>query len=183
MVDRLMAPIALFYGSTNGHTAAIAGQIKRMLDDRYALPGGEIVELFDLAAFYLADAAEFDRLILGAPTWHTGQLQRDWEVAIDELAELDLRGVRVALFGLGDQVGYPDTFGDALFFIADWLRRSGATLVGQWPVAGYTFNASWAVEGDQFLGVMLDEDNQPELTAGRLDVWLAQVATAFGLDR
>ena len=176
-----MASIGLFFGSTNGHTADIAQEIKRILDDRYAPPGGEVVELFDLAEFYLADAAEFDRLILGAPTWHTGQLQRDWEVAIDELAELDLRGVRVALFGLGDQVGYPDTFGDALFFIADWLRRSGATLVGQWPVAGYTFSASWAMENGRFLGLMLDEDNQPDLTAGRLDAWLAQVATAFDL--
>ena len=176
-----MASIALFYGSTNGRTAAIAWQIKRMLDDRYAPPGGEIVQLFDLAEFSLADAGEFDRLILGVPTWHTGQLQRDWEFAITESDELDLRGVRAALFGLGDQVGYPDTFGDALFFVADWLRSSGATLVGKWPVAGYTFNSSWAMERGRFLGLMLDEDNQPDLTAGRLDAWLAQVATAFNL--
>jgi flavodoxin I len=176
-----MASIGLFYGSTNGHTAVIAQEIKRVLDDRYALPGGEVVELFDLAEFYLADAAEFDRLILGVPTWNTGQLQRNWEAAIDELDELDLRGVRAALFGLGDQVGYPDSFGDALFFVADRLRSCGATLVGQWPVAGYTFNASWAMEDGRFLGLMLDEDNQPELTAGRLDAWLAQVAAVFNL--
>lgn len=176
-----MTSIALFYGSTNGHTAAIARQIKRMLDDRYAPPGDEIVELFDLAEFYLADAAEFDRLILGVSTWNTGQLQRDWQAAIDELDGLDLRGVRAALFGLGDQVSYPDTFGDALFFVADLVRSNGARLVGQWPVAGYTFNSSWAMERGRFLGLMLDEDNQPDLTAGRLDAWLAQVATAFNL--
>ena len=176
-----MASIGLFFGSTNGHTAAIAQEIKRVLDDRYARQGGETVELFDLAECYLADAAEFDRLILGVPTWNTGQLQRDWETAIDELDELDLTGVRAALFGLGDQVGYPDTFGDALFFVADRLRDRGATLVGEWPVAGYTFSASWAMENGRFLGLMLDEDNQPDLTAGRLDAWLAQVATAFDL--
>jgi len=176
-----MAPIGLFYGSTNGHTAAVARQIKQMLDDRYAAPGGEVVELFDLAEFYLADAAEFAYLILGVPTWNVGQLQRDWEAAIDELDELDLTGVRAALFGLGDQLGYPDTFGDALFFVADRLRSRGAELVGQWPTAGYSFSGSWAEEGGRFLGLMLDEDNQPELTAGRLSAWLAQVAAAFDL--
>ncbi len=176
-----MASIGLFFGSTNGHTAAIARQIKQILDDRYAPPGGEVVELFDLAEFYLADAAGFDRLILGAPTWNMGQLQRDWEAAIGELDELDLSGVRAALFGLGDQVGYPDSFGDALFFVADRLRSRGATLVGEWPVAGYTFGASWAVEDGRFLGLMLDEDNQPDLTAARLATWLEQVALEFGL--
>jgi flavodoxin long chain len=176
-----MALIGLFFGSTNGHTAAIARKIKQILDDRYAPPGGEVVELFDLAEFYLADATEFDRLILGVPTWNVGQLQRDWEAAIDELDELDLRGVRAALFGLGDQAGYPDTFGDALFFVGDRLRRRGAMLVGEWPVAGYTFNASWAMEDDRFLGLMLDEEHQPELTAGRLATWLEQVAYEFGL--
>jgi flavodoxin len=81
------------------------------------------------------------------------------------------------------RLGYPETFGDALFFIADRLRSRGATLVGQWPVAGYDFSGSWAVEEGHFLGLMLDEDNQPELTAPRLADWLAQLAAEFALQR
>lgn len=50
-----MAQIGLFYGSTNGHTATIAQQIKQKLDDRYAAPGDEVDRAFDLAACYLAD--------------------------------------------------------------------------------------------------------------------------------
>lgn len=176
-----MAVIGLFYGSTGGATAAVARQIKQMLDERFAPAGEEIVELFDLAEYYLADAADFERLIFGVPTWNVGQLQRDWEAAIDELDELDLTGVRIALFGLGDQVGYPDTFGDALFFVADRLRSRGATLVGRWPVDGYAFSGSWAVEDGELLGLLLDEENQAELTAPRLAAWLAEVAAAFGL--
>lgn len=175
--------IGLFFGSTTGRTAAVAQQIKQALDAAYAPPGEELVEIFDLAEYYLADAAAFDRLILGAPTWNVGQLQRDWEAAIDELDELDLHGVQAALFGLGDQAGYPETFGDALFFIADRLRSRGAILVGQWPVTGYDFSGSWAVEEGHFLGLMLDEDNQPELTAPRLADWLAQLAAEFALQR
>ena len=176
-----MASIGLVYGSTNGHTARVAQQIKTLLDDRFAPAGAEIVELFDLAEFYLEDVTGFDFLICGAPTWNTGQLQRDWEAAIDELDALDLTNVKAAVFGLGDQVGYPDTFGDALFFVADHLRSRGAILVGHWPVTGYDFTSSWAVEDGQFLGLMLDEDNQSELTEARLEAWLDDVATAFQL--
>lgn len=176
-----MTPIGLFYGSTTGATARIAQMVKEMLDER-AAPGAALVELFDLAELYLEEAASFDLLICGAPTWNVGQLQRDWERAIDELDALDLTGVRAAVFGLGDQIGYPDTFGDALFFVADRLRSRGAALVGAWPVDGYTFASSWAVEEGRFVGLMLDEDNQPELTALRLRRWVAQILDELKLD-
>ena len=103
------------------------------------------------------------------------------DMSIDELDELDLHGVQAAVFGLGDQAGYPETFGDALFFIADRLRSRGAILVGQWPVAGYDFSGSWAVEEGHFLGLMLDEDNQPELSEARLAAWSRQIVGEFGL--
>ena len=150
-----MSRIGLFFGSTDGHTAAAAARLKEML--------------------------EFPCLILGAPTWNHGQLQRDWERVIDEFAGLDLSGKRAAVFGLGDQVGYPNTFADALFFVADQLREAGAQLVGGWPVAGYDFRASWAVEDGQFLGLVLDEDNQPALTEERLDAWSRQIMREFDL--
>ena len=80
---------------------------------------------------------------------------------LDEFDGLDLSGKRAALFGLGDQVGYPDTFADAIFFVADKLRQQGATLVGAWPAAGYTFHSSWAREDDRFLGLVLDDTTSP----------------------
>ena len=114
------------------------------------------------------------------PTWNTGQLQRDWEGVIDEFDSLDLTGKRVALFGLGDQIGYPDTFADALFFVADRVRARGGELVGAWPADSYQFDGSWAYEDGHFLGLVLDEDNQPDLTVPRLETWLAQLWREFG---
>ena len=174
-----MPRIGIFYGSTDGHTAAAAAELKTLLD-ALALPAGEAgVELFDIADYYLEEMLDFDCLVLGIPTWHHGQLQRDWEAVLEEFDTLDLSGKRAAVFGLGDQHGYPDTFADAIFFLADKLRRQGAVLVGAWPTHGYTFNVSWAAEDNRFLGLVLDEHNQPDLTAPRIAAWSQQLWHEF----
>jgi flavodoxin I len=171
--------IGIFYGSTDGHTAAAAAELKKELDAFIAPAGEEGVELFDIADYYLEEMLDFDCLVLGIPTWNHGQLQRDWEDVLEEFDALDLNGKRAAVFGLGDQHGYPDTFGDAIFFLADKLRQQGAALVGAWPVEGYAFNASWAAEDGRFLGLVLDEHNQPDLTAPRLAAWSHQIWQEF----
>jgi flavodoxin I len=169
--------IGLFYGSTNGNTAAVAQMIQREFEQT----AGIKVELFDVADYYLEEMSDFDFLILGIPTWDVGQLQRDWESIIDEFDEIALDGKVAALFGLGDQVGYPDTFGDALFFLADKLESRGARLVGKWPTHSYGFSGSWALRDGEFLGLMLDEDNQRQLTEERVSTWVKQLIGEFGL--
>jgi flavodoxin I len=169
--SRNMNQIGLFYGSSDGNTARVAAMVQQAIGQ---MGFGE-VELFDVADYFLESMLEFDYLILGAPTWNTGQLQKDWEAVFEEFDELDFTGKQVALFGLGDQVGYPLTFADALFFIGDKVRERGATLVGRWPTNGYTFRQSWAVEDGMFIGLVLDEHNQPELTQARVAEWVAQL--------
>ncbi|MCX6050037.1 MAG: flavodoxin [Chloroflexi bacterium] len=171
-----MQSIGLFYGSTNGATA----QVAQMIQGEFESTLGTKVELFDIAEFYLESMMDFDDLILGVSTWNIGQLQKDWEAVFEEFDTLDLTGKTIALFGLGDQIGYPDTFLDALFFIADKARERGAHLIGSWPVAGYQFDQSWAVEDGRFIGLALDEDNQRDLTGARVAAWVEQVAMAFG---
>ena len=174
-----MPRIGIFYGSTDGHTAAAAAELKTRLDAFTAPAGGEGAELFDIADYYLEEMLDFDCLVLGIPTWNHGQLQRDWEDVLEEFDTLDLSGKRAAVFGLGDQHGYPDTFADAIFFLADKLRQQGASLIGTWPTDGYTFNTSWAAEDGRFLGLVLDEHNQPGLTTPRLAAWSRQIWQEF----
>ena len=171
--------IGLFYGSTGGATARAAALIQSDFRERYAVEA----ELLDVAEYYLDEMLGFDRLICGIPTWNVGQLQQDWEAVFDELDELDLSGKTAAVFGLGDQFGYPSTFGDAVFFVADKLEARGARLIGGWPTEGYSFDSSWAVRDGRFLGLMLDDDNQPELTPPRLARWIDQLAREFGFDQ
>ncbi len=169
--------IGLFYGSTNGNTTAVA----HLIQQEFREQAGVAIELLDIADYYLEEMLEFDYLIIGIPTWNIGQLQRDWEAVIDEFDDLSLQGKRAAVFGLGDQIGYPDTFGDAVFFLADKLQSQGAHLVGRWPTDGYQFSGSWAVSEGYFLGLMLDEDNQPELTGARVQLWVRQLLGEFEL--
>lgn len=163
--------IGLFFGSSTGATAQAAKSIQARLREQTAWE----VEILDVAEFYLDEMLDFDHLILGIPTWNHGQLQADWEEVIEEFDALDLSGKCVALFGLGDQRGYPQTFGDAVFFLADRVRTQGATLVGRWPADGYAFADSWALENGEFLGLLLDMDNQPELTDARIARWTSQL--------
>ena len=84
-------------------------------------------------------------------------------------------GKVAAIYGLGDQKKYPDEFVDAIGIIHDALVAAGARVVGRWPIAAYEFAASQAVDGEHFLGLALDQINQPVLTEERIDTWLAQI--------
>lgn len=169
--------IGLFFGSTNGNTAAVASLIQR----EFAEQAQVAVQLFDIADYYLEEMLDFDILLLGIPTWNIGQLQRDWDAIIEEFDEIDLQGKQAAIFGLGDQIGYPETFGDALFFLADRLESQGIKLAGSWPTEGYAFSDSWALRDGRFIGLMLDEDNQADQTQARVAAWVRQLCVEFGL--
>lgn len=49
-------------------------------------------------------------------------------------------------------------------------------IVGHWPTAGYHFEASKGLaDDDHFVGLAIDEDRQPELTAERVEKWVKQI--------
>ncbi len=87
----------------------------------------------------------------------------------------------MALFGLGDQVSYSDEFVDALGELYDFVLDCGAETAGRWPVDGYEFNASNAVEDDEFVGLVIDKDNQGNLTEERDAVWVEQIKGEWSL--
>lgn len=171
-----MAEIGLFFGSDEGNTESVARRIQARL-------GEEVVDIHDIADVTQLDFAGYDKIILGIPTWDFGQIQSDWEEFWDDVSEIDFSGKTVALFGLGDQFGYGDFFLDAMGMLHDVVVGNGAAIVGHWPTEGYEFDASKAkLEGrDMFVGLGLDEDQQPELTAGRLNEWCNQIHREFEL--
>lgn len=168
--------IGLFYGSTTGNTESCAELIATRI-------GMDRVELRELANDGLESISNYRYLILGMPTWDYGELQEDWSDVWAELDEIDFSGVNCALFGLGDQVGYGEWFLDAMGALHDKLVSRGAVLTGYWPVEGYSFEGSKALVEDQsqFVGLALDEDSQSDLTADRVERWVPQVMTAFGI--
>ena len=165
--------IGLFYGSTTGMTEDIAYQIQTIAQESYGLDITpiNIIDLDDPNDMFL-----HKRLILGIPTWNYGEYQDDWEMILDKIAGANLNGHTIAMFGLGDQVGYPEFFLDALGMLAKQLQSQGATLIGQWSAEGYKFQASKALlPNGHFIGLGIDEDSEPEKSEERLKAWLAQV--------
>lgn len=72
----------------------------------------------------------------------------------------------MAVFGLGDSIGYGDYFCDAMEEIYNTFKATGARMVGHWPTQGYDHEGSKALLDDStFCGFALDEDNQDDLSA------------------
>ncbi len=52
-------------------------------------------------------------------------------------------------------------------------------IVGSWPINDYSFSSSKAQNGNYFVGLALDEDNESEKTDSRIDKWLEIIKTDF----
>ncbi len=158
--------VGIFFGSTTGTTEGVAERIAEHFD------GAEVTPVADADFSELAD---LDLVILGSSTWGVGDLQEDWEDRIDDLSEVDLSGKSVALFGAGDQEGYPDSFVDSIGILAEAVEGAGAKIVGQIENSGYSFDESKAVRDGKLLGLPIDEDNESDLTDERIANWVKQV--------
>jgi flavodoxin I len=106
-------------------------------------------------------------------------LQDDWDLKFDQLDALNLDGKLVAMFGVGDQFGYPDNYCDAIGIIGSKLEERGAELVGFTDASDYEFSHSLGVEDGVFLGLALDDDNEVALTEERIADWVAQLLEEF----
>ncbi len=164
-----MATVGLFFGSDTGNTEAVAKMIQKQL-------GKKMVDVKDIAKSSQADIEEYSLLLLGIPTWYYGEAQCDWDDFFPTLEEIDFSDKLVAIFGCGDQEDYAEYFLDAMGTIRDIVEAKGGTVVGHWSTEGYSFVASKAMVGDDhFVGLGIDEDRQPELTAERVEKWVNQV--------
>jgi flavodoxin II len=172
----MTAPIGLFYGSSTCYTEMAGEKIRVQL-------GEDLVDIFNINATPIVTAEFYDYLIFGIPTWDYGELQEDWEEIWDEINEVDFTGKKVALYGLGDQIGYPEWFLDAMGYLHSKLVARGAIPCGYWPVDGFSFEASKALtpDGRFFVGLALDEENEFSKSAERIASWCDQIREEFGL--
>ncbi len=160
----------IVYGSMTGNTETVAQNLADKL-------GATAIAASD------ADAAALegcDLLILGASTWGIGDLEDSMADFLSTLADMDVSAANYAVFGLGDAMGYGDSFVDGLADMAAVLEAKSIKRVGNWPTEGYEFGASRGQEGDNFMGLALDEDNESDKTAERLDAWAKQVKEEAG---
>lgn len=172
-VDRskpTLAPgkVMVVYGSSTGNTKNVAEAIKSEMGD-------SVEYVKNITEIHPADLAQFEKVIVGVPTWHIGEIQEDWGAVLPEIEALNFQGKKVACFGLGDGKGYPETYVDAMAELVEKFEKKGAKLVGLWPTDGYDFKKSKAIRDGKFLGLVIDVENQDHLSDKRIKAWVAQL--------
>lgn len=142
-----MDKVHVIYGSTTGMTEAVANKIADAL-------GATAINVS------AADTAAFDAelLVLGSSTWGVGDLQDDWAAKLDEVKG-SFASKKVAVFGLGDSVGFADSYCVAAETIANAAKDAGATLVGDI--------------------LKLDDTNEADQTDGKVAAWVETLKAAL----
>lgn len=175
--DQAAGPkIALIFDTETGHTNQVGCAISR------SFPEG-VVEIYNAAEISHELVEKYDFFIVGTPSSGQGKLADNWQIFL-ESDGLDFSGKTVAVYGLGDQVGYPDDFCSGMGALHARLVELGARSVGAWPAEGYSFRSSTALVNKSFVGLAIDQDNQAELTAPRIASWTSQLASELsGFDQ
>ena len=164
--------IKLIYGSDTGNTELVTEDIVKLLDNVEVTTVGELTP----------EDWDHDKFILGIPTWYDGDLQSDWEEYFEEFKEIDFTGKTVAIFGLGDQLGYEEWFCDGVGILAEVVIKNGGTVIGYTDKdESYDFETTpkSIIKDDVFYGLCIDEDNQGELTQDRLSKWVEQLKLEY----
>ena len=164
-----MKKVGLFYGSDGGATQEVAQRVADKLGD---------CQVFDVASCSVDDFKGFENVILATPTYGSGDLQDDWDSFLSNLSEGDFAGKTIALLGLGDQDIYSDTFCNGIGHLYEKASKQGK-IIGQTSTDGYTFDDSTAVVGGKFVGLVIDEVNQEDLSADRINAWVGILKSAF----
>ncbi len=147
-----MSAITIIYGSTMGNTESAATSIASSL-------GAHTTTTLDVSKSSKEIFEGAEVLILGSSTWGLGDLQDDWESAIDTLQSANLSGKKVALFGCGDADSYCDTFVDAMGILYEAVTAAGATVIGFTSASGYGHSLSRAEVDGEFVGLALNDSD------------------------
>ena len=167
-----MQKIGIFYGSSTGNSEAAAQQIQKEF-------GAGQATIFDVSDAKASDVEQYSNIIFGCSTLEIGELEYDFEDFMPEIEAANLEDKKIAIFGLGDQESYPDSFADSIGIIFEALEGKGCEVVGKVATEGYNYDESRGEIGGQFMGLALDQDNQGDLTDKRIKDWVVQLKSEF----
>ncbi len=168
-----MGKIGIFYGPAKGNVAKVATIIAQQL-------GEDSTDLMPIKGCDASVLDSYNRLIFGISTlgrnnWDSEHEDDDWDVFFTHLKEVNWKDKQVAIFGLGDQINYPDHFVDAIGWLHQRLKDLNVDVFGQVADDGYQYNDSEGLIDGEFMGLPLDEDNEPEKSHERIRNWLNEL--------
>lgn len=167
-----MKKIGLFYGTSTTKTASVAKKIKEAF-------GSDKIDVVAVEDVSEEEFVGYDNIIVGVSTWFDGELPSYWDEVKPELESLKMKGKKVAIFGLGDQVKYPENFVDGVGILGETFESIGAKIVGFTSAEGYKFECSRALRDGKFVGLAIDTENQSKLTNERVKNWVEQLKKEF----
>ncbi len=167
-----MKKIGLFYSFKSKKTSKVAKKIKEAF-------GKDKIETVDVDNITEEEFLAYDNMVLGVSTWWDGELPSYWDEFMPAIEDMNFKGKKVAIFGLGDQKGYPENFADGIGLMAEALEERGADVIGMTSKEGYEFERSRAIRNDKFLGLALDQENQGPLTNERVVKWVEELKKGF----
>lgn len=161
--------VAIVYGSSTLNTEFVSQRLA-------AAFGSERADLHNVKDATPQLITDRSGLVFVTSTWGTGDLQDDWETFFPQLETISFDGKTVGLVGVGDQENYPETFCDSIAILYETVVARGGRIVGMTDTAGYNFRTSRAVRDGRFMGLIVDEDNQADLTDERIREWVKLVS-------
>ena len=172
-----MKKTVLIYWPKRGNVESTVARLSAHFDK-------DAIDIFTITEIEPEKLIDYDLLIFGGSTigadhWEDSHIS-SWYNFFEALKSVNLQGKAAAIFGLGDQVLYPEHFVDGMVVIRDELVAAGAKIIGRWPVEGYEHTDSKSQEGDHFIGLALDDDQQHELSDERIRKWVEVLKSEVG---
>jgi len=154
--------VVVVYASNKGKAQAVAEKIGEKIHG---------AKVLNIAETDVADLKGYDYYIFGTSSIGHGDMQKTWKEKIADVAALDFNGKTVALFGLGNQAYHSDTFAEGVSHIYEALNGK-VTIEGETSTEGYHFSETKSEVAGKFIGLILDQDAEPEKADVKIDAWL-----------
>ncbi|TRX64276.1 flavodoxin [Carboxylicivirga sp. M1479] len=173
-----MSKIGIFYGPQLGSVEKVA----HVIESKF---GADKVELIAVKNISETELNRFDKVIFGMSTigktnWDSDYKDTDWDVFATLIEKANWDDKKVAMYCLGDHVQYPQHFVDALGWVYERLKNTSAEVVGFCSTEGYVYEESEGLKDGHFLGLPVDEDNEADKTAVRVENWINRLVNEFG---
>ena len=174
----MMSKTAVFFSPVGGNVNNVANMLGEII-------GNDKVDVIPAKEVESGALSDFDQVILvgstvGADHWSNEQIVDEWPDFFTKNKDIGFENKKVAIIGLGNSVLYPEHFADGMAVLYEKIKEQSGKPLGKVDAEDYDFTDSEALDDEGFFcGLAIDEDNEPELTAGRLEKWISILKPDF----
>lgn len=167
-----MSSMGIFCGTAGGTSLVVA----EALADAFGIEEDDVINMeedFD----DIDQMLEYDVLFIGSSTWGQGDVHHEWVDPQFEIESdgIDFSGKTIAFFGAGDCKKHGEHFCSALGKLHKTFSNAGAKTIGFVPKSDYSYEFSLAEQGDNLVGLAIDQHNEEDKTTQRIENWIAKL--------